>query len=105
MKTLFPALTVMAVASIVMGADYYKADTHCKLVGLGENCYIQGAIIDKNVCIGQGTIIKPFPRGTNADHGNWVIQDGIVVIPKNTVLPAGTVIEPGTTGQQLGLIA
>ncbi len=87
--------------SIIMGADYYRADSHCEPVGIGENCYIQGAIIDKNVCIGQGTVIKPFPRGTSADNGMWVIQDGIVVIPKGTVLPAGTTIEPGVNGRQL----
>jgi glucose-1-phosphate adenylyltransferase len=87
--------------SIIMGADYYKADMHCEPVGIGEHCYIQGAIIDKNVCIGAGTVIRPFPRGTCADNGTWVVQDGIVVIPKNTVLPAGTTIEPGATGKQL----
>ena len=87
--------------SIIMGADYYEADNHHQPVGIGEKCYIQGAIIDKNVCIGSGTVIKPFPRGTCGDYGNWVVQDGIVVIPKNTVLPAGTTIEPGAICQQL----
>jgi hypothetical protein len=28
------------------------------------------------------------------DRGDWVVQDGIVVIPKGTVLTAGTRIEP-----------
>ncbi len=28
------------------------------------------------------------------DHGKWVVEDGIVVIPKGTVLEAGTRIEP-----------
>jgi glucose-1-phosphate adenylyltransferase len=39
-------------------------------------------------------VIKPFPRGTELDRGHFVVQDGIVVIPKGTVLPAGTRIEP-----------
>ncbi len=89
--------------SIVMGADYYEAPNHHQPIGIGEKCYIQGAIIDKNVSIGPGTVIKPFPRGTSADHGNWVVQDGIVVVPKNTVLPANTVIEPNPMGKQLAL--
>jgi len=25
---------------------------------------------------------------------NWAVQDGIVVVPKNSVIPAGTHIEP-----------
>jgi glucose-1-phosphate adenylyltransferase len=87
--------------SIIMGADHYESTNRHQPLGIGENCYIQGAIVDKNVSIGPGTVIKPFPRGTTADHGNWVVQDGIVVVPKNTVLPANTVIEPGAAGKQL----
>jgi glucose-1-phosphate adenylyltransferase len=41
-------------------------------------------------------IIKPFPRGTEIETNTWVVQDGIVVVPKNTILPAGTVITPET---------
>jgi glucose-1-phosphate adenylyltransferase len=40
-------------------------------------------------------VIRPFPLGTELDNKDWVVRDGIVVIPKNTVLPAGTVIAPG----------
>jgi glucose-1-phosphate adenylyltransferase len=85
--------------SILMGADYYQSLNHCQELGLGENCIIQGAIIDKNVCIGAGTIIKSFPRGTNADLGAWAIQDGIVIVPKNTILPPNTMIEPDNARQ------
>jgi len=28
------------------------------------------------------------------DHALYVVRDGIVVIPKNTTIPAGTVIQP-----------
>lgn len=87
--------------SVLMGADCYRADNHDQPIGIGEKCYIQGAIIDKNVSIGAGTVIKPFPRGTNADHGKWVIQEGIVVVPKGTILPEGTIIEPESPGRQL----
>jgi glucose-1-phosphate adenylyltransferase len=38
--------------------------------------------------------IRPFPRGTEIDGDEWVVRDGIVVIPKNTVLPGGTNIGP-----------
>jgi glucose-1-phosphate adenylyltransferase len=87
--------------SIIMGADSYDPPS-CRLPpGVGENCYIQGAIVDKNVCIGPGTIIKPFPRHESQDHGSWVVRDGIVVIPKGTTLPPGTVIEPGAAARQM----
>ncbi len=57
-------------------------------------CHIEGAILDKNVRIGANVTIKPFPRGMDRDEGSWVVQDGIVVIPKGTVLREGTRIEP-----------
>ena len=80
--------------SIVMGADYYQRKQEGVPLGIGCNCHIEGAILDKNVRIGANVVIKPFPRGTEMDKGEWVVQDGIVVIPKGTLLPEGTRIEP-----------
>jgi glucose-1-phosphate adenylyltransferase len=84
--------------TILMGADYYdKPDSPLPgdiPIGLGPDCEIEGAIIDKNVRAGAGVVIKPFPRGTEIDNGNWVVQDGIVVIPKSTILHPGTYIGP-----------
>lgn len=87
--------------SIIMGADQYEPLHEQVPLGIGEHCYIQGAIIDKNVSIGPGTTIKSFPRGTNIDYSKWVVRDGIVVVPKNTVLPAKTIIEPEPAARQL----
>jgi glucose-1-phosphate adenylyltransferase len=87
--------------TVLMGADYYmrpNGDEGDLLnptpIGIGRNCYIDGAIIDKNACLGDDIVIKPFPPGTEIETENWVIQDGIVVIPKNAVIPSGTVIAP-----------
>ncbi|MCB9133857.1 MAG: glucose-1-phosphate adenylyltransferase [Anaerolineales bacterium] len=84
--------------SVLMGADYYTAptpDAHPDMpLGIAQDCYIEGAILDKNVRIGPGVTIRPFPVGTEIDHDNWVVRDGIVVIPKNTILPEGTYIGP-----------
>jgi len=87
--------------TVLMGADYYDRPNGdagdlpiSAQIGIGRNCYIDGAIIDKNACLGDNVVIKPFPRGTEIETENWVIQDGIVVIPKNAVIPPGTVIAP-----------
>jgi glucose-1-phosphate adenylyltransferase len=80
--------------SILMGADSYQDDDQQPALGIGARCHIEGAILDKNVRLGDGVSIRPFPRGTELDHGDWVVQDGIVVIPKGTVLAPGTVIGP-----------
>jgi glucose-1-phosphate adenylyltransferase len=63
-------------------------------IGIGANCVIEGAILDKNVRIGENVVIKPFPRGTEMDAGTWVVQDGIVVIPKDTTILPNTRIAP-----------
>jgi len=81
--------------SIIMGADYYQRRQEDAPLGIGAGCHIEGAILDKNASLGENVVIKPFPRGTEMDHGDWVVQDGIVVIPKNAVLPSGTRIGPG----------
>lgn len=79
--------------SVLMGADYYD-DSGSIPIGIGENCDIEGAIIDKNVRMGQDVMIRPFPRGTELDKDTYNVRDGIVVIPKRTVLPSGTRIGP-----------
>jgi len=84
--------------SVLMGADYYPvdadADTAKPPIGIGPGCHIEGAIIDKNARIGANVIIRPFPAGNDITNQNWVVQDGIVVIPKNGVLTSGTKIGP-----------
>ncbi len=84
--------------TIIMGADYYDPPNEPLKagipIGIGLNCTIEGAIIDKNVRMGEGVTIKSFPPGTEIDEGFYVVQDGIVVIPKSTVLHPGTYIGP-----------
>lgn len=93
--------------SILMGADDYqrqdKDDPSQMLVfGIGSDCHIEGAIIDKNPIFGHGVTIKPFPPGTEIDGegGKFHVRDGIVIIPKNTVLPDGTYIGPENSQQE-----
>jgi glucose-1-phosphate adenylyltransferase len=84
--------------TIMMGADYYddpgKPPPGGIPLGVARDCSIDGAILDKNVRSGEGVVIKPFPRGVDRDEGSWVVQDGIVAIPKSTILHPGTYIGP-----------
>ena len=83
--------------TVLMGADYYEKHSSQVFdvpIGIGANSHIEGALIDKNVRIGENVIIKPFPLGTEEKFEHWSIRDGIVVIPKNTVVPNGTIIAP-----------
>src|SRR5438132_1050913 len=61
-------------------------------IGIGENCRIENTIVDKNARIGNNVVITPAGKPDNVDHANYYIRDGIVIIPKNGVLPHGMVI-------------
>ncbi len=80
--------------SILMGADFYQhnKESHNSGIelGIGENCIIKKTILDKNVRIGDGVTITPDNKPDNLDDQLYCIRDGIVIIPKNTVIPSGT---------------
>ena len=88
---------VRIINTILMGADYYDAggpESGGIPLGVGPNCEIEGAILDKNARLGPGVVIRHFPLGTEIDQEDWVVRDGIVVIPKNTMIAAGAYIGP-----------
>ena len=89
--------------AVVMGADFYEPEEYFPPaagppIGIGEGCDIAGAIIDKNARIGPGVRIEPFPRGAERVGETWSVRDGIVVVPKNAVLPGGTHVGPEAAG-------
>jgi len=61
-------------------------------IGIGANTHIENAIIDKNARIGANCRISPAGKPDKVDHPHYYIRDGIVIIPKNGVLPSGTII-------------
>ena len=79
--------------TIVMGADYFQLDSATESeqppIGIGRNCVIERTIIDKNARIGDGVVISPEGKPAHVDAENYFIRDGIVVIPKNAIIPAG----------------
>jgi glucose-1-phosphate adenylyltransferase len=82
--------------SILMGCDFYDADIAGREknpavpLGIGRNCSIDHAIIDKNARIGDGCVISPKGKPDNMDGENFYIRDGIVIVPKGAVIPAET---------------
>jgi glucose-1-phosphate adenylyltransferase len=86
---------------VCMGADYYESDQDRKQnklkglpdIGIGRSTLIKNAIIDKNARIGDGCRIGVDSNTLeDGDFETHFIRDGIIVIPKNGVVPAGTVI-------------
>ena len=86
--------------TIVMGSDYYETSASIAdnagegrpRIGIGAHTRIENAIIDKNARIGSHVTITPAGKPENLDHALYYIRDGIVIIPKNGMVPDGTVI-------------
>ena len=86
---------------VMMGADYYEnaeqladnAKNKIPNIGIGKNCKITKAIIDKNAHIGDNCCINVSGKKyEDGDHGTFYSADGIIVIRRGAVIPAGTVI-------------
>jgi len=82
--------------SIIMGADFYEKGRNRKKerirMGIGKNCSIEGAIIDKNACIGNNVKIINQERLDSKEGDGYLIRDGIVVVEKGAIIPDGTII-------------
>lgn len=81
--------------TIIMGADHYAGDLgpepeDVPAMGIGRNCIIDHAIIDKNARIGDGVVISPEGKSEDFDGDGFYVRDGIVVVPKNSVIAPGT---------------
>ncbi len=85
---------------VMFGADFFesediltnwdKPNKDLQPLGIGRNCFIERAIIDKNARIGDGVVIRAKPDAEDCKGENYWIRDGITIIPK------GAVIQPGT---------
>jgi glucose-1-phosphate adenylyltransferase len=86
--------------SLVLGADYYETldeldrqtGRGTPAIGVGEDSVVTGAILDKNARIGRGVRIVNEAGVQEKDGDGYFIRDGIVLVPKNGVIPDGTVI-------------
>ncbi len=85
---------------VILGSDFYESlesvEQHERegkpRMGIGANCRIENAIIDKNARIGNNVTISPAGKPETVDHELYYIRDGIVIIPKGAIIPHGTVI-------------
>ena len=79
----------------IMGSDYYErwhGEEEKPPIGIGKDVIIKRAILDKNVTIGDNSKIVNVNNLENADDKLYHIRDGIIIIPKNTIIPPGTTI-------------
>ena len=85
---------------VMMGSDYYEDSDdierlnvrHIPKIGIGKKCTLKNVIIDKNVRIGNDVVITNKKKIQHQDSEFYCIRDGIVIIPKNTIVKNGTII-------------
>ncbi len=85
---------------ILLGSDYYESiesiveneKRGIPKIGIGANSRVENTIVDKNARIGANVQISPAGKPDKVDHPLYFIRDGIVIIPKNAVIPDGTII-------------
>jgi glucose-1-phosphate adenylyltransferase len=86
--------------ALVLGADQYESLEEIDRaqargvppIGIGRDCVIQRAIIDKNTRIGNGVKILNEAGVQEADGQGYYIREGLVIVPKGAAIPDGTVI-------------
>lgn len=85
---------------VSLGCDYFESAESIReneqlgrpRVGIGRNTRIENTIIDKDARIGDNCVISPAGKPESVNHDLYFIRDGIVIIPKNGIIPHGTVI-------------
>ncbi len=84
---------------IMMGSDFFESSADRKAnaekgipdIGVGMNCEIKNAIIDKGVRIGDNVRLNPEGKPDGFEKGGLFVRDGILIVTKNTVVPDNTV--------------
>lgn len=82
----------------MMGNDTYESlyDIEVNrienLLGIGDRCYIDNCIIDKNCRIGDDVRIEGGKHLKDIETDSYLIKDGIVVVKKGATIPKGTII-------------
>jgi glucose-1-phosphate adenylyltransferase len=89
-------------ASYMMGADYYQTLEAMQVdleagrpwIGVGQGTIVRRAIVDKNARIGAGVRLLNEAGIEEADgpNGSYYIRDRIIIVPKNGLIPDGTVV-------------
>lgn len=83
--------------SYLMGNDYYQNIEEIRSneqrgiinIGIGEHCFINNTIVDKDCRIGNNVSLNGGSHLENANTDLYTIKDGIIVVRKGAILPDG----------------
>ena len=83
--------------SYLMGNDYYQNLEEIRTnnlnnilnIGIGERCFINNTIVDKNCRIGNDVRLNGGRHLEDKNTNLYTVKDGIIVVKKGAVLPDG----------------
>ena len=86
---------------VMMGADVFESEADKQIsmecgipkLGIGKNCRIKNAIIDKNARIGDNVELCPDGKPDCWESGDLFVRDGVLIVTKNAIIPSGTVVK------------
>ena len=86
--------------TIMMGSDIFESEEEIEMnreagvpdIGIGENSIVRTSIIDKNARIGKNVVLDPAGKPEDFESKGIFIRDGVLMVPKNAVIPDNTVI-------------
>ena len=82
--------------SVLLGADFFEADDDAPArrsgpaLGIGRNVVLDRVIVDKNARIGDGAQLVNAAGVQEADGDGYFIRGGVIIVPKDGVIPPGT---------------
>lgn len=82
--------------AIIMGNDYFQTlqelatSRHEIPLGVGHNCHIEHAILDKDCRIGNNVVIKGGSHLEDCETPEYVVRDGIIVVKKGATIAEGS---------------
>ncbi len=83
--------------SILFGNSRYDEHNDCDSTpGMGVGCrsILRRCIVDKDVCIGCDVHIEGSDDLPDGDYENYYVREGLIIIPRKTIIPHGTKIPP-----------
>jgi glucose-1-phosphate adenylyltransferase len=85
---------------VMMGGDYFETPEEIEEnkakgippLGVGANCNIRDAIIDKSTRIGNNVTLSPEGKADKTEGDGYYVRDGVITVLKGAIIPDGTII-------------